>query len=192
MPPSIHPSIYLIIHFFSQHPYLSRVYNVSDTEINIETKVVIWQWEARKGFNLLNLPSHKYIHIYIYIYITNHGKSEEQSVLSGSLTLGGHDAVWGEGESGKELLYHFSWDLRTEREWPCEKCGQGKAIQVKRKARANVLGYEGWSGMWGWLELKARTRSLDQRRAWSLGMPGVFTAALEPREISPPETEQVL
>ena len=66
MPPSIHPSIYLIIHFFSQHPYLSRVYNVSDTEINIETKVVIWQWEARKGFNLLNLPSHKYIHIYIY------------------------------------------------------------------------------------------------------------------------------
>ena len=66
LPPSIHPSIYLFIHFFSQHPYLSRVYNVSDTEINIETKVVIWQWEARKGFNLLNLPSHKYIHIYIY------------------------------------------------------------------------------------------------------------------------------
>ena len=49
-----------------------------------------------------------YPHIYIYIYITNHGKSEEQSVLSGSLTLGGHDTVWGEGESGKELLYHFS------------------------------------------------------------------------------------
>ena len=43
--------------------------------------------------------------IYPYIYIiTNHGKSEEQSVLSGSLTLGGHDAVWSEGESGKELL----------------------------------------------------------------------------------------
>lgn len=60
---------------------------------------------SKEGIQLVK--SHKYILmcLYIFIYITNHGESLRTKCAFREFNMGGgHDVVWGEGLSGKELL----------------------------------------------------------------------------------------